>query len=125
MAPHILTIPAGNAVVNQAPIGTPVTQRPTLPFGFRELNASATTTAQTTTQIVPEVPYLSNNLEGLALVVLTRSTTPVSHWNLAFRSWEIYLKLRGILPSEDKFHSEGTLNGPHWCTPATPTLPTG
>jgi hypothetical protein len=52
MALHILTIPAGNAVVNQAPIGTPATPRPTLPFGFSALNASATTTAQTTTQIV-------------------------------------------------------------------------
>jgi hypothetical protein len=52
MAPHILTIPVGNAVVNQALIGTPVTPRPTLPFGFRALNASSTTTTQTTTQIV-------------------------------------------------------------------------
>jgi hypothetical protein len=52
MAPHILTIPIGNAVVNQAPIGTPVTPRPTLPFGFKALNASTTTTAQTTTQII-------------------------------------------------------------------------
>jgi hypothetical protein len=52
MAPHIPTIPAGNAVVNQAPIGTPITPRPTLSFGFRALNASSTTTAQTTTQIV-------------------------------------------------------------------------
>jgi hypothetical protein len=40
-------------VVNQAPIGTPVTPRPTLPFGFRALNASTTTTAQTTTQVIP------------------------------------------------------------------------
>jgi hypothetical protein len=55
-----------------------------------------------------EVPYLSNNPEGLALVVLTRSATLVSHWHLAFRSREIYLKLGGILPPEDKFHSEGT-----------------
>jgi hypothetical protein len=53
ITPHIPTIPAGNAVVNQAPIGTPVTPRPNLPFGFRALNASATTTAQTTTQIIP------------------------------------------------------------------------
>jgi hypothetical protein len=45
MAPHIPTIPASNAVVNQAPIGTPVKPRPNLPFGFRELNAFATTTA--------------------------------------------------------------------------------
>jgi hypothetical protein len=52
MAPHIPTIPAGNAVVNQALIGAPVTPRPNLPFGFRALNASATTTAQTTTQIL-------------------------------------------------------------------------
>jgi hypothetical protein len=52
MAPHISTIPTGNAVVNQAPIGTPVTPRPTLPFGFRALNASTTTTAQTTTQTI-------------------------------------------------------------------------
>jgi hypothetical protein len=53
MAPHIPTILAGNAVVNQAPIGTPVTPRPTLPFRFKALNASAATTAQTTTQIIP------------------------------------------------------------------------
>jgi hypothetical protein len=53
MAPHILTIPASNAIVNQAPIGTTITPRPNLPFGFRALNASPTTSAQTTTQIVP------------------------------------------------------------------------
>jgi hypothetical protein len=52
MTPHISTIPVGNTVVNQAPIGTPITPRPTLPFGFRALNSSTTTTAQTTTQIV-------------------------------------------------------------------------
>jgi hypothetical protein len=53
MVPHIPTIPFGNAVVTQAPIGTPVTPRPTLPFGFRALNASTATTAQTTTQVIP------------------------------------------------------------------------
>jgi len=53
ITPHIPTIPTGNAVVNQTPIGTPITPRPNLPFGFRALNASATTTAQTTTQIIP------------------------------------------------------------------------
>jgi hypothetical protein len=54
MVPHILTIPVGNAVVNQAAIGTPITPRPTLPFGFRALNAStATTTQTTTTQVIP------------------------------------------------------------------------
>jgi hypothetical protein len=52
MTPHILTIPAGNAVVSQAPISTLVTPRPNLPFGFRALNAYSITTAQTTTQIV-------------------------------------------------------------------------
>jgi hypothetical protein len=41
-------------MVNQAPIGTPVTPIPTLPFGFRELNASTATTTQTTTQVIPE-----------------------------------------------------------------------
>jgi hypothetical protein len=53
MVPHISTIPAGNTVVNQAPIGTPIKPRPTLPFGFRALNASTTTTSQTTTQVIP------------------------------------------------------------------------
>jgi hypothetical protein len=53
ITPHIPTIPAGNVVVNQTLIGTPVTPRLNLPFGFRALNASATTAAQTTTQIVP------------------------------------------------------------------------
>jgi hypothetical protein len=43
------------------------------------------------------------------LVILTRSTTLVSHWHIAFKSRELYLKLGGILPPEDKFHSEGTL----------------
>jgi hypothetical protein len=52
MAPHILTIPASNTVVNQALIGTLVTPIPTLLFGFRALNSSATTTTQTTTQII-------------------------------------------------------------------------
>jgi hypothetical protein len=41
-------------VVNQAAIGTPVTPRHTLPFGFRALNTpTATTTQTTTTQVVP------------------------------------------------------------------------
>jgi hypothetical protein len=51
IVPHIPTIPAGNPVITQTPIGTPITPRPNLPFGFRELNASATTTAQATAQI--------------------------------------------------------------------------
>jgi hypothetical protein len=48
MVPHIPTIPAGNAVVSQAAIGTPVTPRPTssLPFGYRALNFSTATTTQ-------------------------------------------------------------------------------
>jgi hypothetical protein len=48
MVPHILTIPAGNAVVSQAAIGTLVTPRPTssLPFGYRALNFTTTTTTQ-------------------------------------------------------------------------------
>jgi len=53
LTPHIPTIPAGNAVFNQTPIGTPVTPRPNLPFGFRALNASTTTTTKTTAQIIP------------------------------------------------------------------------
>jgi hypothetical protein len=53
IVPHIPTIPAGNPVVTQAPIGTPVTPRPNLPFGFRALNASSITTSQTTNQTVP------------------------------------------------------------------------
>jgi hypothetical protein len=67
MAPHILTIPAGNAVVNKAPIGTPITPRPTLPFGFRALNASATTTAKTTTQIIPGSSIPIQQLGGTGL----------------------------------------------------------
>jgi hypothetical protein len=67
MALHIPTIPAGNAVVNQASIGTPVTPRPTLPFGFRALNASATTTTQTTTQIVPGSSIPIQQLGGTGL----------------------------------------------------------
>ena len=67
MASHIPTIPAGNAVVNQAPIGTPVTPRPNLPFGFRALNASTTTTAQTTTQIVPGSSIPIQQLGGTGL----------------------------------------------------------
>jgi hypothetical protein len=54
MVPHIPTIPTGNAVVNQAAIDTPVTPRPTLPFGFKALNTpTATTTQTTTTQVMP------------------------------------------------------------------------
>jgi hypothetical protein len=48
---HIPTIPAGNPVVTQATIDTPVTPRPTLPFGYRALNAFTATTD--TTQVVP------------------------------------------------------------------------
>jgi hypothetical protein len=51
IVPHIPTIPAGKAVVNQAAIGTRVTQRPTtsLPFGYKALNTPTTAT----TQVVP------------------------------------------------------------------------
>jgi hypothetical protein len=53
IVPHIPTIPTGNAVVNQAVIGTPVTLRPTLLFGYRALYAfTATTTQDTTTQVM-------------------------------------------------------------------------
>jgi hypothetical protein len=67
IVPHISTIPTGNLVVTQAPIGTPVTPRPNLPFGFRALNASATTTAQTTTQIVPGSSIPIQQLGGTVL----------------------------------------------------------
>jgi hypothetical protein len=109
MAPHIPTIPAGNAVVNQAPIGTPVTPRPTLPFGFRALNASTTTTAQTTTQIIPGSSIPIQQPGGTGLGGPNPIGNTVSHLHLAFKSRELYLKLGGILPPEDKFHSEGTL----------------
>jgi hypothetical protein len=48
MVPHIPTIPVGNAVISQAAIGTPITPRPSssLPFGYRALNSSTTTTTQ-------------------------------------------------------------------------------
>jgi hypothetical protein len=48
MVPHISTIPAGNALVSQSAISTPISPRPSssLPFGYRELNSSATTTTQ-------------------------------------------------------------------------------
>jgi hypothetical protein len=64
IAPHIPTIPAGNPVVTQAPIGTPVTPRPNLPFGFRALNASA---AQTTAQIAPGNSIPTQQPGGTAL----------------------------------------------------------
>jgi hypothetical protein len=109
MTPHIPTFPTGNTIVNQAPIGTPVTPRPTLPFGFRALNASATTTAQTTTQTVPgsSIPIQQPGGTGLG------GPNPIGgtgqSFTSALRSRELYLKLGGILPPEDKFHSEGTL----------------
>jgi hypothetical protein len=48
MVPQLPTIPAGNAVVSQAAIGTPITPRPSssLPFGYRALNSSTITTTQ-------------------------------------------------------------------------------
>jgi hypothetical protein len=48
MAPHVPTIPASNAVVSQAEIGTPIKPRPSssLHFGYRALNSSAVTTTQ-------------------------------------------------------------------------------
>jgi hypothetical protein len=113
MAPHIPTIPAGNAVVNQAPIGTPVTPRPTLPFGFRALNASTATTAQTTTQVIPgsSIPIQQPGGTGLGgpnpLGNTGQSLTSGSQ--ISTLSRELYLKLGGILPPEDKFHSGGTL----------------
>jgi hypothetical protein len=127
MAPHIPTIPAGNAVVNQAPIGTPVTPRPTLPFGFRALNASTTTTAQTTTQIVPgsSIPIqqpggtglggpnpIGNTGQSLASSFQIPGTLPQTGGHPPSGGQihsEGTLMLGGILPPEDKFHSGGTL----------------
>ena len=43
------------------------------------------------------------------MVVLTQSATLVNFLRLALKSWELYLKLGGILPPEEKFHLEGTL----------------
>ena len=65
MVPHILTIPIGNAVVNQAAIGTPVTPRPTssLPFGYRALNAFTATT----TQVIPGGSIPIQQPEGIGL----------------------------------------------------------
>jgi hypothetical protein len=82
MAPHIPTIPAGNAVVNQTPIGTPVTPRPNLPFGFRALNASATTTAQTTTQIIPGSSIPIQQPGGTVL----GAPNPIGHTGQSFTS---------------------------------------
>jgi hypothetical protein len=56
-----------------------------------------------------EVPYLSNNPEGLSLVVLTQSAILVNILHLALKSQELYLKMGGILPPRDKFLSGGTL----------------
>jgi hypothetical protein len=91
MAPHILTIPAGNAVVNQASIGTPITPRPTLPFGFRELKTSATTTAQTTTQIMPGSSILIQQPGGTGL----GDPNPISGTGLSFTSDS---QISGTLP---------------------------
>jgi hypothetical protein len=65
MVPHILTIPASNAVVSQAAIGTPVTPRPTssLPFGYRALNLSTATT----TQVIPGSSIPIQQPEGTGL----------------------------------------------------------
>jgi hypothetical protein len=59
MVPHIPTIPAGNAVVSQAAIGTPVTPRPTssLPFGYRALNFTNATTTQVILGLKSCVPW--------------------------------------------------------------------
>ena len=56
-----------------------------------------------------EVPYLSNNPEGLLLVALTQSATLVNFSRLALKSRELCLKLGGTLPPEGKSHSGGTL----------------
>jgi hypothetical protein len=82
MTPHIPTILAGNAVVNQTPIGTPVTPRPNLPFGFRALNASATTTAQTTAQVIPGSYTPIQQPGGTVL----GSSNPISNTSQSFTS---------------------------------------
>jgi hypothetical protein len=68
MIPHVPTIPAGNAVVSQATIDTPITPRPSssLPFGYRTLNSSTITT----TQVMPGNSTPIQQPEGLVLVAL-------------------------------------------------------
>jgi hypothetical protein len=110
IVPHIPTIPAGNPVVTQAPIGTPVTPRPNLPFGFRALNTSATTAAQTTTQIVPGSSIPIEQPGG----TVPGGPNPIGNTGQSFTTGP---QIPGTLPqaggasshSEDKSHSGGTL----------------
>jgi hypothetical protein len=51
MVPHVTTIPTGSVVVSQAPIGTPISSRPSssLPLGYKALNSSVVNN----TQVIP------------------------------------------------------------------------
>jgi hypothetical protein len=50
MVPHVATIPTDNVVVSQAPIGTPLSSRPSssLPLGYKALNPFVVNTTQVT-----------------------------------------------------------------------------
>jgi hypothetical protein len=97
MVPHVPTIPVGNAVVSQAAIGTPITPRPSssLPFGYRALNSSTTTTTQV--MLGSSIPI--QHPKGSVLVVLIHSAVLVSHLRLVLKSRELYLKLGGHPPT--------------------------
>jgi hypothetical protein len=98
IVPHILTIPTGNAVVNQAAIGTPVTPRPTssLPFGYRALN----TPTATTTQVVPgsSIPIQQPIGTGLG------GPNPFSDTGQSFTSGS---QILGTLPQAGGHHPTG------------------
>jgi hypothetical protein len=89
MVPHIPTIPADNVVVSQAAIGTPVTPIPTssLPFGYRELNLSTTTT----TQVTPGSSIPIQQLGGTGLGGL-------NPFNSTSQSFMSGFKILGTLP---------------------------
>jgi hypothetical protein len=53
MVPHVTTIPTGNVVVSQAPIGTPLSSRPimSLPPGYHALNPSTAIPTQVPSRV--------------------------------------------------------------------------
>jgi hypothetical protein len=107
MVPHVPTILVGNAVVSQVAIGTPITPRTSssLPFGYKALNSSATTT----TQVMLGSSIPTQQPGGISLGGINPLSGTGQSITFGSQILGTLPQAGGILPLEENFHLEGTL----------------
>jgi hypothetical protein len=107
MVPHIPTISTGKVVVSQAPIGTPLSSRPSssLPLGYRALNSSIVNT----TQVIPRSSIPIQQPRGTGLGGSNPLSDTGQSLHLVPKFQELHLMLGENLHLEDNLHLEGNL----------------